>query len=261
MYKKFLIIASKLDTAGMNIITQLTQFGQFDIDIREDEIIYTKNLNLGKISEYDFIIFASKHRSSKNEKALTVHSVGNPKIAEFGGEAGKFGRTSALFMKQIFEKLNENVKKFDLRNYNITMEATHHGPLIEKPCVFIEIGSSEFDYKDKKAGFVIARTITDTIKSFRENPYNEVALGIGGPHYCPNFNKLQKDSNVAISFVIPSYSLPLTTEMLKEAIEKTEEPVDFVVLDWKSFNAGQRIAAIKVIEDNYMQWRKTSDFK
>ena len=49
------------------------------------------------------------------------------------------------------------------------MEATHHGPLIDKPCVFIEIGSSETDYTNRRAGFIIAKTIYETVKEFKES--------------------------------------------------------------------------------------------
>lgn len=260
MYKKYLIVASKLDKAGINITTQLSQFGDFNFYLVDDEIIYTENLDLDKIDEYDFIIFASKHRSGKGEKALTIHPVGNWKEARYGGRVGKVSKTSALFQKQLFEKLKANSEKYNLKEYDITMEATHHGPLIDKPSIFIEIGSTENEWKDRKAGFIIAKTIVDIMEDFKENPYNEVAFAIGGPHYCPNFNKIQLKSNVAISFVIPSYSLPITKEMIMEAMEKTEEEVDFALLDWKSLgNAEQRNEVIKVLEDNYIQWKKTSE--
>ena len=70
MYKKYLIVASKLDKAGINITTQLSQFRQnplltsmkdspnFDFYLCDQEIIYTENLNLEKFDQYDFIIFA-----------------------------------------------------------------------------------------------------------------------------------------------------------------------------------------------------------
>ena len=59
-YEKFLIVASKLDKAGINITTQLSQFGDFRFYLVDNEIIYTENLDLEKINSYDFIIFASK---------------------------------------------------------------------------------------------------------------------------------------------------------------------------------------------------------
>ena len=119
MYKKYLIIASKKDKAGINITTNLSQFKQnpvlssmknkpsFDFYLVEDEIIKTENLNLEKVNQYDFIIFASKHCSEKKEKALCIHAPGNWRENNLGGEVGKVCPASALFQKQMFENLNK----------------------------------------------------------------------------------------------------------------------------------------------------------
>ena len=173
--------------------------------------------------------------------------------------SGKVCKTSAQWQKQFFEKLHENVQKYDLKGYNLTMECTHHGPLIEKPCVFVEIGSTDFEWNDRRAAFIIANTIKDTIDTFKENPYREVAIGIGGPHYCPNFNKVQLNSNVAISHVIPQYALPLTEEMLKQAISSTDEEVDFAVLDWKGLGkSAERQQVLNLLDKMYIQYKKSS---
>lgn len=260
MYEKFLIIASKKDKAGINITTQLSQFGDFKFYLRDEEIISDENLDHEKINQFDFIIFASKHQSAKKEKSLSIHAPGNFRTSDYWGVKGKLCPSSAQFQKQMFEKLQENYDKNSLNGYNITLECTHHGPLIDKPCVFIEIGSTETEWKDSKAGFVIAQTIRDTIKEFKPNPYNEVAIGIGGPHYCPNFNKIQATSNVAISHIIPSYALPLSEDMVKEAIEKTEEEVDFVVLDWKGMGTSeQRQQGLNVLDKLHVRYKKSSE--
>ena len=274
MYKKYLVIASKKDIAGMNITTNLAQFRasplnssfgekpNFDFYFVEEEIIFTKNLNLEKINQYDFVIFVSRHQSEKKEKTLSIHAPGNFRGSEFGGEPGKVCKSSALFQKQLFEKLNEISTEYNLKKYKPTLECTHHGPLINKPCVFIEIGSTEVEWKDRKAGFIVAKTINETIKNFKDNPYNEIAIAIGGPHYCPNFNKIQLESNIAISHVISQYVFPLTEEMVKEALEKTQEEVDFVVLDWKGMGtAEQRQQALDILSKLYVSYKKTSDIQ
>jgi D-aminoacyl-tRNA deacylase len=273
MFKKYLIVASKLDKAGVNITTQLSQFRSnpildsmkdipsFDFYLCEDEIINEENLNLERINEYDFVIFASKHKSESREKTLSIHAPGNFRLAELGGKEGKVCPTSALFLKQAFEKLNFNAKKYDL-NYKITLECTHHGPLIEKPCMFIEIGSTETEWNDRRAGFILAKTISEIIEEFKENPYREIAIAIGGPHYCPNFNKIQLNSNVAISHVIPSYVLPLTEEMVKEAVNKTLEEIDLAVLDWKGLgNSESRKQVLDILDKLYIRYEKTSEIK
>jgi len=275
MFNKYLVVASKLDKAGSNITTALSQFRpnplmssmknkpNFDFYLIDTEIVDDTGIDKDKINKYDFIIFASKHQSEKGEKSLSVHAPGNFRQNDFGGQQGKICPSSAWFQKQLFERLNSIAKEHELdKHYNITLECTHHGPLIEKPCVFIEIGSSETEWNDRRAAFVIAKTISETIENFEENLYNEIAVGIGGPHYCPNFNKIQLNSNVALSHIIPQYSLPLTEEMIKEAIEKTQEEVDFVVLDWKGISgAEQRQEIIKILEDNYIAWKKTGDIE
>lgn len=259
-YKKFLIVASKPDKAGMNIANQLKQFGDFNFYFADKEIIHTENLDLKKINSYDFIIFASKHRSKSGEKSLCVHAPGNWRFADYGGEKGKVCKSSALFFKQMFRKLQENSEKYNLKDYRVSMEATHHGPLIEKPCIFVEIGSTKQEWAHKKAGFVVAKAISEAIKEFKENPYCEVAVAIGGPHYCPNFNKIQLNSNVAISHIISSYKFPLTEEMLKEALEKTEEQVDFFLLDWKGLGkASMKKGALESLDKFYIPKKKTSE--
>jgi len=273
MYKKYLVVASKLDKAGINITTALSQFRQnpvissigdkpnFDFYLLEKEIIDDSGIDKEKINKYDFIIFASKHESSKKEKTLSVHSPGNWRDNQLGGEPGKVCPSSALFQKQLFENLNTIAKKYEMDSkYNVTLEATHHGPLIEKPCVFIEIGSTDTEWNDRKAAFVIAKTISETIENFKENPYNEFAIGIGGPHYCPNFNKVQLNSNVALAHIIPQYALPLKKEMVKEALEKTDEEVDFALLDWKGLgNSEQRQQVLSILDELYLQYKRTSE--
>jgi len=272
MFQKYLVVASKKDKAGMNITTHLAQFkknpvfsswaqkSSFDFYFVEEEMIFTENLNIEKINQYDFIIFASKHQSERKEKTLSIHAPGNFRNADYGGVPGKVCPSSALFNKALYNKLNEQVEKFTLNEYKVTLECTHHGPLINKPCVFIEIGSTETEWNNRRVGFIIAKTIQETIEEFKENKYREIAVGLGGPHYCPSFNQLQLKSNVAISHVISEYNMPITREMILEGIKKTYEDVDFVVLDWKGLGKSeQKQEVIKILEENYIQWKKTSD--
>jgi len=276
MLKNYLVIASKSDPAGMNIINQLSQFRYnpllnsisksekpvFDVYLVEDSILETENLNTEKINQYDFVIFASKHQSEKQEKSLSVHCPGNFRTANTGGISNKVCPSSALFNKFLFETLNSVAEKHELKDFNITMEATHHGPLIDIPCVFIEIGSTMMEWRSSRAGFIIAKTIQEAIEKFTENLYREIAVGIGGPHYCPGFNKLQKDSNIAFSHIIAQYNAPITEEMILESIDKTDEDVDFVVLDWKGLvNSEQRQEVINILEKNYISWKRNSEIK
>lgn len=274
MFKKYLIVASRSDPAGMNILNQLAQFKPrqfldmnsqrpfFDFYIIENEIIQTENLDTEKINKYDFVIFASKHSSSSEnaKRTLSIHAPGNFRDASMGGVRGKVCRASGLFNKFLYQKMDEKIKESNLREFEPTMEVTHHGPLIDKPCVFIEIGPTINEWKNSRAGFVIAKTIFDAVTEYEHNAYKEVAIGIGGPHYCPGFNKIQLKSNVAISHVIPGYVMPITEEMIKETINKTIEEYDFVIVDWKGLGTAEaRDEVINILEKNYIRWKKSSD--
>jgi len=276
MYKKYLIVVSRMDLAGMNIARQLFQFRDnpffasmkdggagFDVQYCDEVILFNSSLDMEKIEKYDFIIFASRHQSEQHRKTLSVHAPGNwTEKAEFGGEPKRVSRASALFQKELFETLHKNVKESKLKDFEITMEVTHHGPLLDKPCVFIEIGSTMEEWNNRTASFVVAKTIADCVKNFKVNKYREVAFGIGGPHYCPDFNKIQMKSNVAIAHVIPKYALPLTEEMLREALGKTDEEIDFAVLNWKGFaNAEERQQVIDILDKNYIKYKKISEVK
>jgi len=260
MYKNYLIVASKLDKAGINISTNLSQFGNFNFYLVDNEMTKTENLDLEKINNYDFIIFASKHQSAKGGKTLSIHAPGNWNKAEFGGKNFEVCKTSAVFQKQLFEKLKNVKEEFNLKNYELTLECTHHGPRINKPCVFVEIGPTETEWKDRKAGFVVAKAISEIIKDFKENPYNEIAIGIGGPHYCPKFNKIQMNSNIAISHIIPQYVFPLTEEMVQNAIAGTDEDIDLFLVDWKGLgNSEMRNQTIEILNKFYIPKKRTSE--
>ncbi|MBU0894284.1 MAG: hypothetical protein KKF48_02090 [Nanoarchaeota archaeon] len=272
MYQKYLIIACKKNPAATNITTALSQFRKnpllaginrgpsFDFYLTEEEVLFDENLDLERINKYDFVIFPCTHKSEQGTKSLSIHAPGNWRSADFGGKQGKVCPSSALFQKFMFEKLRANIGKFNLEGFEVTLECTHHGPLINKPCVFIEIGSSENEWSNRRAGFVIAKTISETIERFKPNQYREVAIGIGGPHYCPNFNKIQLKSNVAISHIIPNYVTPITEEMIHEAVDKTLEEVDFAVVDWKGLGTSeQRQQVLDILDKMYINWKRTSE--
>ncbi|MEK6820118.1 MAG: D-aminoacyl-tRNA deacylase, partial [Nanoarchaeota archaeon] len=202
---KPVIVTSKRDKAGMNIASFISELPVYYV---EEEIIYAENLHeKPEIGERDFVIFASKHKSEQERKTFSIHAPGNWGKAELGGREGKVCMTSALFLKHLFKTL---VKKAENSGYECTLECTHHGPYLEKPCCFIEIGSGEEQWRDEKAGKIIAETIKKAISTFNSNQKFIPAIGIGGPHYCPNFNKIQLNSDIAISHIIPQYAFPIT---------------------------------------------------
>ncbi len=261
----FAILYSKKDEAGINIAEQLKKhfLPQVPIIELDKDSIYSENIDQKeeRIQKADFLIFATKHQSKEARNTLSLHAPGNWRNADFGGKAGKICQTSSLVLKFLFKKMNENIEKYNL-NYELTLECTHHGPYLEKPCCFIEIGTTQEQWNDKKAAEVIAETLS-SIQNFKEwknrNKELRSCIAIGGPHYCQNFNKIQLNSNkYAISHIIPEYQLPLNESMLQEAIKKTKENPDLVLIDWKGCgNSESRQNIVKIIEKSGLEHERT----
>ena len=267
------IIASSKDPAGINIRNNLIELFSFEkvdetfdgnaifqynkipnkiikLYLINDDLIFTENLDK-KISA-DIFIFASKHRSKENTPSFAVHAIGNWDKADFGGEERKLCSSSAVLLKNLFIELNENGKNL---GFELTMEATHHGPYLEKPAVFVEIGSTEKEWSNKENGQIIARTIINALTNKNKN--YEITIGIGGPHYCSNFNKVILRTDIAFSHICPKYHLSkLNEELIKQSIQKTVEKVNFIVLDWKGLGTEkQRI--VEMLKNLNLEIKRT----
>jgi len=265
---RFAIAYSKKDPAGINIVKQIKTISflpQFPIIELTKETLYSDDLNsknYPQLKNIDFIVFASRHKSEQKEKTLSLHAPGNFRTADFGGKIGKLNPTSAFVLKYLFQELNKNAEPLkDL--YQVTLECTHHGPLIELPCCFIEVGSTEIEWADEKAAHIIAKTIL-SLQNFDESKLKDwmPVIGIGGPHYCPNFNKIQLESKYAISHIIPKYALPLTETSLKEFEKNTLENIQFAILDWKGLgDAEQREQITSLLNRFNFSYKKISEIK
>ncbi|MEK6830867.1 MAG: D-aminoacyl-tRNA deacylase [Nanoarchaeota archaeon] len=263
---RFAIAYYKNNLAGRNIIEQFKKLffsPQIPIIELNKETIYSDDIdekNYPELKNIDFLIFASTHKSKKGEPSLSLHSAGNWRSADLGGKPGKICRTSAFVLKYLFQKLEENAKnnKEIYEKYNITLEATHHGPFINIPNCFIELGSQENEWRDEKAAEVIAETIS-SLQNFDKKNYNWTpCIAIGGTHYCPNFNKIQLNSNYAISHIIPQYNFPVIEIMIKEAEEKTIENIENVLIDWKGCGKSEdRQKVLDLLEKTGLKYERT----
>lgn len=240
---KTAIIVSTKDPAGLNIkesLLELFDFKELDKEFESHKIYQLKDItiyttdkksihceNIDKEISSDLFIFATKHQSKKGIASLSCHSPGNWNKAEFGGKKSQLCIAPASLLKNAYLELK---KQNNLKDFDTTLECTHHGPYLEKPCFFIEIGSSEKEWKNKDAGKIIANTIINIKK---ENNHKTV-FGIGGPHYCNNFNKLLERTELATGHICPKHMLPyLDKELILQAIEKTQNKPELIMLDWK----------------------------
>ncbi|MEC7712877.1 MAG: D-aminoacyl-tRNA deacylase, partial [Candidatus Thermoplasmatota archaeon] len=163
-----LIIASNADSASINLRKRLlemsswTKCGEYDgndmWEITEDRGDYCKkgtrlisinniHIKAERIDEdYEIkenvkinnIIFLSRHKAASGKPSLTVHPIGNWGKAEYGGEEGKITPASPKIMTSLLREIKEN----QLEGFDVCFEATHHGPLLNTPTIFLEIGST-----------------------------------------------------------------------------------------------------------------------
>jgi D-aminoacyl-tRNA deacylase len=254
--------------AGKNIVERFKELAFSPqipiIELRKDTI-YSEDISEKKYPELrgiDFLIFASTHKSAKEFPSLCLHAPGNWRGNDLGGQVGKVCSTSSYVLKYLFKEFENNfeaVRDGLDEEYNLTLEVTHHGPLIDIPCCFIELGSNEKQWNDKKAAEIVAKTIL-SLQDFDKGKCSDwiPCIGIGGPHYAPNFNKIQLNSNYAIGHIIPEYGLPLTDIMLREAEEKTLEQVGEVLVDWKGCGKSEgRQRIVEIIEKSGLKVTRT----
>jgi D-aminoacyl-tRNA deacylase len=123
-------------------------------------------------------------------------------------------------------------------NYEVSYECTHHGPSLDVPTMFAELGSSPEQWKDLKAAEVVAYAAMFAV--LNETKHLTV-LGVGGPHYHARFTKIALSTPVAFGHILPKYAVPhVDNEMVKQCVQRTFESVDHAVFDWKGMRGADR---------------------
>src|SRR3989344_2885467 len=277
-----IIVCCEEDPASMNIRENLIQkynFSKQKLSFK-NKPIYNKGFiwlitvdksflfedHIDEQIDAELYIFASKHQSKEGVPSLTVHCPGNWGIAEHGGVDKEVSMCSASSLKDAFVELNNLAVEKKL-GIQVTLEVTHHGPLMAKrPCFFIEIGSTIDQWVNQELGRAMAEAIiricehlTAKATGKKSSSEYEIALGIGGPHYANNFNKIQLNSNVAIGHICPKYQLGnLDEETLRKAVQMTKEKVNFILADWKGL--GEHKEKIKsIVEKLGYKLKKTNE--
>ncbi len=210
-----LIIASKKDNASMNMANRLLE--SYDFTRINDEYFY-KNYklrfintlhiytDLDDLNDIDSVIFLSKHSSAADIKSLTVHAIGNFRKAELGGHDNQIVCSDPERMSSSLRYIKNN---YSDNYFEITFEATHHGPYIEKPSYFIEIGTTENEWNKDEILDLMAHSIIDNeIKNYGN------FIGVGGGHYAPKISDYFFKNEINIGHIIPKY--------VHEYIEKQE---------------------------------------
>ena len=233
-------------------------FGVFSLYTLEQQHIRAEHLDEQIPAE--LFLFATEHASKAGKNALAVHSIGNWGPAEFGGKAKTLVSSPAVLLRKALQLIEEKAKDLP---YEIIQEATHHGPFLNKPALFLEIGCDDTAKKDKKAGKVIAETLLalDTPYDTQQNKELISVVGVGGLHHAPNFRSIQFKHNYVVAHVCPKYALSqLTAPLIKEAMEKSIPTASVVLLDWKGLGS-EKDAVVAMLNKEQIPWKRIKDVK
>ena len=176
-------------------------------------------------------IFLSKHRAKSGVPSLTAHTTGNFGEAELGGNPKELARTNPDLLKNYMISLSKRRER--VPKYQITLEATHHGPTsLQKPVLFVELGSEEQNWGDEEAAKVMMEALLESLNEPRF--WEKVGIGLGGTHYPEKFTKLLIEDELALASIAPRYSLELIDAMVfGQMLQKSTKSVKYAVLDWK----------------------------
>jgi D-aminoacyl-tRNA deacylase len=209
----------------------------------------------GLYSHADVFIFLSKHRSQSFVPTLTCHFTGNFSAdASYGGNPRQIAISYPSLQKGYLKAITAARQK--VPGYEVIIEATHHGPTsLNKPVLFIELGSSEKQWADENAAAVICDALLDILDNGFERS-DKVGIALGGTHYPKKFNNLLLESKFALGAVASKHNLEsIDQEMLNQMIEKSIEKVTHVVLDSKGLGR-QKDRILKMLEKTPLELYK-----
>ena len=257
MNNSYVLVASNRDLAGATMIDYLKNNGEFSDDgkssIHKNVQLYVAPDSLLTLESLDMLypaagsfIFLSKHRSDSQIPTLTCHCTGNFADNPYGGKPREVAVAYPSLQKAYLKAIS--AARHSVNNYDIIIEATHHGPTsLKKPVLFVEIGSSEKQWSDNHAAAIVC----DTLLGLLDNGFEhcaKVGIALGGTHYPIKFNKLLLESPFGLAAVASKYNLEAVDgQLLQHMIERSAEKVTHIVLDGKGLGS-QKDRMMKMAE-------------
>jgi len=187
----------------------------------------------------DLVIFMSRQSSESGRPALTVHPIGNYHENELGGRPRKLVRSAPGYMTEALRRIS---RLNDMDGTQVCFEVTHHGPWLDRPTFFIEVGSDASNWGNRHAADILAHVLATDACS--ENP---AVVGVGGGHYAPRFTEAALSLKADFGHMVPNYQMEgrddeEVSRMLREACLATCTKLIFI---HKKSMKGSRAARIK----------------
>jgi D-aminoacyl-tRNA deacylase len=271
-----LLVASNKDVAGLNITRQVLDHYPFKVtgtSFQKNPVYHAqvnrKDVTLLILSEEtikaqaltdsftkpELIVFISRHSSTSGKPTLSVHTPGNIGEAEYGGLPRQVSVSPATAMYDALKALSFFKEGMQL-DYEVSYECTHHGPSLNVPTMFVELGSSPEQWRDAKAAEAVAHAALSAISKFPQTSSNAV-LGIGGTHYNQRFTRMSLDGEAVFGHMIAKYAVPdVDAELLRQCVNRTLEKVECAVLDWKGIKSQDKPKLLQALEEVGLPYKK-----
>jgi D-aminoacyl-tRNA deacylase len=271
-----LLVASSKDIAGLNIAKHILNQYPFSKtgEVFQENPVYAAEINGKKVhfatlkeetisaqnlpdnfADLGLIVFISRHSSISGIPTLSAHTPGNFGAAELGGLPRKVSVSPATALRDALKALMRFKEEMKL-DYAVCYECTHHGPSLNVPAMFVELGSSEKQWNDVNAAEAVAHAAMEAIVKFGASERNAV-LGIGGPHYNQRFTKMALDGEAIFGHIIPKYAVQLVdAEILSQCVERTLEKVDCAILDWKGIKGKDKPKLLAALHKIALPYKK-----
>jgi D-aminoacyl-tRNA deacylase len=182
----------------------------------------------------DLVVFPSSHFSSSGVGSFTTHAEGNwSDIAKFGGRPKALSVAAPRSMLKILRFLEKNSG-----GIGVSYEATHHGPFLDIPSLFVEVGGDN-EIKSEKNIRIVADSVMALVNDDEDAVFESVAIGIGGGHYPGRFTKLALSGKYAFSHIMSKHYAG-NVDMLEQAFSRSIPKAEVAVVEWKGIKSGER---------------------
>jgi D-aminoacyl-tRNA deacylase len=271
-----LLVHSSRDVAGVNIAQNVLRLYPFEKTEQtyQDNPVYTLEINGKQVTfvtlkeeavnaqylQADFpgvelVVFLSRHSSQSGRPTLSVHTPGNLAAAELGGLPRMVSFSPAFAMQVALKALMHYKETLNL-NYEVSYECTHHGPSLDAPTMFVELGSSPAQWGDSVAAQAVAQAAVSAVANYKA-PGNSAVLGIGGTHYNQKFTLMALMGEAVFGHMIPKYAVAnVDAEMLRQCWDRTLEKVALAVLDWKGIRSEDKPKLLSALEAAGLPFKK-----
>ncbi len=253
------LIYSKRDLTASNAMASL--FKKYDLEEDENHRCMLDKVSFIGIEEelihyekvdsegFDILYMVSRHKSSAGIASFTTHATGNfTKDASLGGMPKQLSVSAPAEMLSVLKHMPNTIPEIQK-----TYEATHHGPLLNTPSLFVEVGGNDEITSRPYIIALLGDLAYDSIKD-EDVGYEKIAIGIGGNHYPSKFYKKSMESNYAFGHIMSRHSFHNKDgtdnfDMIPLAIERSRLEVEVAILDWKGMNSNERTKVINTLNE------------